>query len=117
MGLYSGWGLSPLRKLKAKLGLYRKYNSERKKDFYQFVLDHKLVVKEFEANGFQVIEKKPAAGVKGFKDEIPLLKPPLQKLFSYKGDNLLVRGTKYALDQVFALFAGHTTFIVLRNRK
>jgi len=109
--------MSPLRKLKAKLGLYRKYSSERKKDFYQFALDHNTVVKDFEANGFKVVEKKPSAGVKGFKDEFSLLKPALQRLFGYKGGNILVRGVRYVLDQLFAFFAGHTIFIVLQNVK
>lgn len=109
--------MSPLRKLKAKLGLYREYNGQGRENFYQFILDLDAVTKDFEVSGFRLLEKTSSAGLKGFKDEASLLKPVLQKLFSYKGGNLLIRGIKFILDQLFAAFAGHTIFIVLRKEK
>ena len=109
--------MSPLRKLKAKLGLYREYDGQGRENFYQFVLDHDAVVRDFEARGFKLMEKAPSAGLKGFKDEVSLFKPVLQKLFSYKGENLLIRGIRFLLDHLLAVFAGHTVFLVLRTEK
>lgn len=107
--------MSPVRRLKAKLGLYRKYKDEGEEAFYQYVLDSDIVIRDFEAKGFKLVARTPAGGLKGFKDEIVFLKPILQKLFNYKGKNILVRGLKYMLDQWLAAFAGHTVFLVLKK--
>ena len=107
--------MSPLRKLKAKLGLYQEYNGNGEENFYQYALDPDIVARDFQAIGFKLVEKIPSAGLKGFKDEVHLFKPILQKLFNYRGKNLLIRGLKYVLDQWLAIFAGHTVFLVLNK--
>jgi len=109
--------MSPLRKLKAKLGLYQKFDGVKKESFYQFALDRNTVVRDFEANGFILVEEKSLGGVKGFKDEVSLSKPLLQRLSWYQGDNLLVRAFRFVLDMSLAIFAGHTMFLIFRNTK
>jgi len=74
-------------------------------------------VRDFEANGFVLEEEKSLGGLKGFKDEVGILKPWLQKLFEYQGSNLLVRVFRFVLDISLAIFAGHTKFLVFRNVK
>jgi SAM-dependent methyltransferase len=107
--------MSPIRRLKARLGSYQEYMGRDKEDFYQYALDAGIVLRDLKASGFKYIEKIPSAGLKGCKDEVFFLKPILQRLFSYKGNSLLVRGLKYMLDQWLAIFAGHTLFLVLRK--
>jgi SAM-dependent methyltransferase len=107
--------MSPIRRLKARLGLYQEYRGSDKEDFYQYALDADIVLGDLKASGFKLVERIPSAGLKGCKDEVFFLKPVLQRLFSYKGNNLLLRGLKYMLDQWLAVFAGHTLFFVLKK--
>jgi SAM-dependent methyltransferase len=109
--------MSLLRRLKAKLGLYQELTSGRKGSLYQYVLSPDTVVRDLEANGFELIEKRPLSGLKGFKDEVNLLRPLLQKLHDYKGQSFWINGFRYVLDNILASFAGHMTFLVLKYNK
>ena len=108
--------MSSLRRLKVRFGLYREFNGGRK-SFYQFALDPKTVIKDFEGAGFKLIDKKCISGIKGFKDEVSIFKALLQKLFDYQGENFWVKGFRFTLDRVLATFAGHMIFLVFRNKK
>lgn len=109
--------MSSLRRLKAKLGLYQEFDRGEMESFYQFVLNPDTAIKDFQASGFKLIEKRPHSGIKGFKDEVSIFKPLLQKLYDYQGESLWVRGFTFVLDKLLASFAGHTIFLVLRNMK
>jgi len=75
--------MAPLRRAKAKLGFYE--NSEKAKpgpkNFYQFALNPQALQANFEKNGFALKYSKPFDGLKGFKDEVLIFKPFLQKLY------------------------------------
>jgi ubiquinone/menaquinone biosynthesis C-methylase UbiE len=110
--------ISPLRRLKTKLGLYRdigELSEGERESFYQFALNAETVIEDFEAIGFKLLEKKSISGIKGFKDEVSPFKPLLQRLFDYEGENLLFMGTSYGLDKLLATFAGHMVFMVFQN--
>lgn len=110
--------MSPLRRLKAKLSLYKEFKGEGKENFYQFALDPETVIKDFETIGFKLLDKKPTSGLKGFKDEVSMFKPILQKLFDYQGKSLWINGFSFVLDKVLATFgAGHMIFLVFKNEK
>lgn len=112
--------MSPLRRLKARLGLYKEFDGEKwenKESFYQFALDQKTVIKDFKSLGFELLDKMPISGIKGLKDEVSIIRPSLQKLFDYQGESFCFRGFKYVLDKLLATLAGHTIFLVFRNRK
>jgi SAM-dependent methyltransferase len=110
--------MSPLRRLKAKLGLYNDFKGEEKENFYQFALDLDTVIKDFEAIGLKLLDKKPTSGLKGFKDEVSIFKPILQKLYDYQGKSLWITGFRFVLDKVLATFgAGHMIFLVFKNIK
>ncbi len=113
--------MSPLRNLKSRLGLYKEYSKEIE-FFYQFALDKKKVIEDFEELGFKLLKKQPLGGIKGLKDEIFLfkrfLKPLLQKLYDYHGNNFLIVGLKYILEKILpTLGTGHKIFLVFRNVK
>ena len=80
--------MSPIRKLKARMGFYQHHFSnelEKKLDsFYQFALDIDNVLNELKKVGFVPMQLKsyewclPHYGIKGFKDELTWFKPILQ---------------------------------------
>jgi len=110
--------LSPLRKIKMKLNIYpeiEELTGKQKERFYQFALDGRTVMEDFTAAEFKLLAKKPTSGLKGFKDEVVFLKPMLQRLFDYRGSNLLIRGLSYGLEKALATFAGHQIFIVFQK--
>jgi len=108
--------MSPLRKLKAKVGIYHLWEeSLGTKSFYQFALDKNEVIKEFERRGFQMMIAKPYNGIKGFKDEVQFSKPFLQYLYNYSGTSLWVNLTRYVLQGCLSLFASHTILVILKR--
>jgi hypothetical protein len=109
--------MSHLRRLKAKLGLYQELTGRRRGGLYQYVLSPDTVIRDLKANGFELIEKRSLSGLKGLKDEVSLFKPLLQKLHDYKGKSFWINGFRFILDSLLASFAGHMTFLVLRNNK
>ena len=110
--------MSPLRRLKAKIGLYSEFNGKGKDDFFQFALNEKVVMTDFKTLGFKLMEKKPVSTIKGFIDEVSLFKQILQKLYDYKGKSKLVRGYRFMLREMLSyLGTGHSIFLVFKNTK
>jgi SAM-dependent methyltransferase len=107
--------MSPLRDAKARLGLYPEYQGEEVSQFFQFALRAEEVVRKFESVGFRLVSKRRIGGIKGFKDEVRLVKAMLQKLFDYNGQNRAVFGTRLLLEKLFSPFTGHSMLLVLRK--
>jgi len=107
--------MSPLRKWKAKRGKYKLFDENKfeKEKFYQFILPHKQIIKNFESIGFKFICKKPFDGVKGLKDEVKVLKPILQKIYDSKSS--IGKGFKFFLSKFLAPFSGHSILLVFRK--
>lgn len=83
--------MSPLRKLKARFGLYPKWDKEQSPThFYQFALNHKSVIQDFTRYGFELVQAKPRDGLKGTKDEVKVLKGLLQELYDYRETSILI---------------------------
>lgn len=108
--------MSPLRKLKAKLKLYRNFkNTDKSDNFYQFVLDPLYVKNDLKKHGFKLIYFKPFGGLKGFKDEIWLIKPLFQRLYDYKGKNSYVKKLKRQLIRVLDKFSSHMMLMIFKK--
>ena len=106
--------MSPLRRLKAFFGIYKKKVPDNLKDnFYQYALNHKHVILDFKNKGFTFCEKNPWDGIKGFKDECFLFKKTLQKIYDGKIKFRFTNGLNRFLEK----FASHMILIVLRNDK
>lgn len=107
--------MSPLRRLKAFFGAYRKYqhSKENQDNFYQFVLSPNSIIKKFESFGFGLEYKTYADGIKGLKDEVGFLKKPLQKI--YDSNNFFLRVARKALNLIFSQFSGHIVLLVLKK--
>jgi SAM-dependent methyltransferase len=71
--------LHPLRRLKARLGLYR--GRPDGLDFYQYAFTEADFTALLQAAGFKIIDQMLYDGFKGVKDEIPLLR----QMFKWRG--------------------------------
>ncbi len=109
--------MSLLRRYKARLFKYPEYeeSGQTKRDFYQFAFDHRAISDDLESKGFKLIDFKPYGGIKGLKDEIPLLKPCLQRLYDKNGRcaNL----TKKMLNLALNPFTNHMGLFIMQKVK
>jgi SAM-dependent methyltransferase len=110
--------MSPLRKLRAKLGRYPEFQKERLdlSKFFQFALDVKRVQKDFSKKGFRIVYKRPFDGIKGLKDELDDF-PSLQKIFNeiYHSKNFFIKIIKYAIHLSCAPVCGHIILMVFKK--
>ena len=108
--------MSPLRKYLSRKGKYPSWDGGEEKvaEFYQFALDANQIVVNFEHAGFKLCEMMPYGGLKGFKDEVVILKPILQPIFD--NQNVFVKVFKKVLDYAFQPFAAHTTLFVFQKK-
>jgi SAM-dependent methyltransferase len=108
--------MSPIRKLKAHLNLYPIWKGGSKPiDFYQFVLDHRSVISNFEKWGFELLNLKPLDGIKGTKSEIHFLYGGLQQFYDYQGRSKIVRGMRFFLSSTLAQVAGHIVLLIFKR--
>lgn len=105
--------MSPLRKIKASLGLYPAWNGENKKDFYQFALSPKTIIRDFETRGFKLVSSGNRGGYKGLKDEASFLRPLMQKIYDSRA--LPARALLLTLDRLLTPFSFHTKLYVFRK--
>jgi SAM-dependent methyltransferase len=109
--------MSPLRKVKARLGMYPPLPPAgfevSANGFYQFALDAQRVSDDFTKAGFQVMERTGCAGLKGFKDEAGPLKPPLQRLYDNPG--VVAGATKLLAEPLLRRWCGHSVLLILRK--
>ncbi len=106
--------MSPLRKLKAKLGFYKEFKNEGEpKDFYQFALDKKKVLNVFSSHGLGLLHSRPMDAVKGLKDEVIFLRPLLRSIYHRR--NFFARGIRFMVNICFSWFASHVMLLVFRK--
>ena len=109
--------MSLLRKLKAKIGLYKKFQREKTNadQFYQFILDKNKTIKDVEQHKFRFILKYPYAATKGIKDEISLLRPLLQKI--YDSRNIIAKGIKFLNSILFSKIARYSILLIFQKNE
>ena len=106
--------LSQLRKWKAGREYFPELpGDEEPEGFYQFALDASLIAKDFESQGFSLVEKRGLSGLKGLKDETEGLRPLLQNLYSSR--SVPARGIKRIISPALARIAGHSALLVLQR--
>lgn len=105
--------LSPLRRLKFRLGMYPKWKGQMIDQFYQFILDPKKVIADFEARGFRTEASSPRGGYFGLMSESGSLRPLLDKL--YRAKPLPFRTMRIGLDRLLGPLSSHTRLYVFRR--
>jgi SAM-dependent methyltransferase len=108
--------LSPLRRLKARLGFYPVWEGqEAPTSFYQFALDHRHVVERFGEWGFDLVQATPMLGLRATKEEVGALNPLLARVYHYKGSSPLVKGLGLVLSKLLTPVSGHQILLVLEK--
>jgi len=109
--------MSPLRRLKARFGLYVTVKQEHQNkelfNFYQFILNHKKVIKNFEHYGFELVEQHPFDGFRGIKDEFNFLDFILGSINGSRSN--LVKAFKIGIGKICEFFSGHCVLLVMRR--
>lgn len=104
--------MSPLRRLKARLGAYPLHQGQRE-NFYQFILPEEHVIERFACSGWVFEKSMPLGGFKGLKDESGHLYKFLQGMYDLK-----FPGSRYAwagVNRVLAPLSFHTIFFQFRK--
>jgi SAM-dependent methyltransferase len=101
-----------LRRLKARLGLYRK--SPAADHFYQYAYRPQEFIHIAESHGFRFVEAFPYSGYKGFKDELPFVRIALAIFRPFgKYGGMMQRGLERFLSlPVFERLFGHMILLV-----
>lgn len=109
--------LSPLRKLKIFFHRYLPFEEKKfdLKNFYQFALDDKQVIKNFKLKRFDLKYKRPLDGVNGLKEEIEILSPVLSKIYSSRF--FPVKILRFILNKLISRFCGHIIFLVFQKNE
>ena len=104
--------MNKLRKLKSKIGKYPVWieNDENLVNFYQFVLDESKIILLFEEKGFELVKKQHLSGLKGLKDEVNVLKKPLQYIFD--GKSLFFKAFSKGISILTNRFSSHSILLV-----
>lgn len=106
--------MSPLRKVKANLGIYKIFSGSLKNDnFYQFILDAEEVKNNVEKYSFKLILKQSFDATKGIKDEIFLLSLVLQKVYNSK--KFIAKGIRFFNSVLFSKVASHSILLVFKK--
>lgn len=107
--------MSVLRKIKASLRLYPdcEHDNEIRDKFYQFALSQESVIEQFTSIGFKFVKYSPRDGVKGLKDEIGILRSPLQ--WCWEAKSIFARVMKKIIDFTVKRFSGHMAFYVFKK--
>jgi SAM-dependent methyltransferase len=105
--------MSPLRRLKAKMGIYPSIEGRDLTGFYQFILSPESIIQGFERHGFRFVSSKARGGFKGIKDEAGFLRGPLQMLYNMKQP--LARMIRAGVDTVISPLSFHTRLYVFQK--
>ncbi len=106
--------MSRLRRLKAALNMYEVLEDDKFNEvFYEYVLDHLAVARDFEKRGFKLKYVYRNNGFKGIKEEAGNLRPWMQGW----GDSpwIMARVTKVAVSESTKWFNSHTIVLVLQK--
>jgi ubiquinone/menaquinone biosynthesis C-methylase UbiE len=107
--------MSLLRKTKALLGLFPKWQEDSNKTqrFYQFALNNKSVIKIFESNGFELIKKHSRGSLKELQEEVKFL----NKIISNFTKKMPKIATLFAIgmDLIPFIPLGHTSLLIFRK--
>ena len=107
--------MSPLRKMKQKLKLYQTDESGAVGSFYQYALDYRYVANLLRKRGLKIVCMKKLDGIKGTKDEIKLIKSPLQKLYDYRDESIIIKGFRKMLGMMFSVVSAHCIMLICRK--
>jgi SAM-dependent methyltransferase len=106
--------MSFIRKMKAKLGRYPRFNDKINiDDFYQFVYDPKSIISNFSENGFVLLKHKKHDALKGIGDEIKIFKSLIEHLNNRK--SFISKAIIKSVSLLGILFGNHLSLFVFKK--
>lgn len=111
--------MSLLRKLKASCRIYPTINDACnicQTDFYCYILPHKKIIDDFEEKGFKLVKTYNWEGNKGLRDEVKVLRMPLQYITQFRNRNIIFKIFIRILDIFVSPLAGHECLFVFKKR-
>ena len=106
--------LSPIRRLKARLGLYPLLDKIEAGTFYQYAYSPQEVIRVAATYGFVLRKQRFFDGIKGLKDEVAPIRGILQRL--YDSSNLTARLLRRIADVVLRGSCGHMSYFVFEKK-
>lgn len=109
--------MSRLRRMKAFCGCYEKWegNHNNIESFYQFALSENEVISTLSKNGFSYIAKQYTSAFKGFKDEIKIFAPCMQKI--YESRSLTAKLVKGISEIILNQISPHMVLMIFKKNK
>lgn len=107
--------LSPLRRAKARLGLYPMLDQIAPSTFYQYAYSPEEVIQVAAAHGFVLRKRRFFDGIKGLKDETLLFRNTLQHM--YDSSHLVARLLRRLIDVVLRGACGHMAYFVFEKKR
>ena len=113
--------ISLLRRIKIKLKKYKRYKEIIQKQnglyFYQYAFSVAELKKMFREKGLKIVFTFPWSGIKGLKDEVIFLRPLVERIDSISTHSTIGLIVKRIFDILFASFASHIRYFILRIEK
>ena len=103
--------MSPIRKMKGRLGLYKLYDGHKPDNFYQFALDHRTVLSALQERGFHLIKKITYNPQQGLWEESPVF----NSVFASENRRLLARLFRKVIALLLSPLICHSIALVLRK--
>ncbi len=109
--------ISVLRRIKILLGAYNNKNQETSEgfEFYQFAFNPLSIIINLERHGFKLISRRGEDGLRGFKQAFPVLRPILQGLYNYRGENYMIRAVRLIINKLLSPLCGHMCQLVMQK--
>jgi len=109
--------MSKLRKFKARKNKYPIWENNENEitNFYQFALNEKTVIQDLKKLNFKLVQTHHLAGIKGLKDEINVLKKPLQRIYNSK--RITGKILSGIISLIFNQFTSHSILLILQKEK
>lgn len=107
--------MSRLRKLKAAFKMYELLDDQEIMDeFYEYVLNHEVIARDFMRRGFRLRYVYRNNGYKGIKEEVGKWQPWMQSWGDSKW--VIAKVTKVVLSESTRWFNNHTVVLVLQKK-
>lgn len=108
--------MSGIRRLKARLGLYKKWSGPLPADFYQFAFRTETVFVDFEKAGFSIVLVLPFSGFRGTMSEHSAVNPAGAGQAASGPIGAAARSVYCFVSRRILPFAAHSILVVMRKR-
>jgi len=92
--------MNQIRRIKAMCRLVPRWNGQDYADFFQFALDHRSVLGDFERLGFTLARACPVLQRQGMNEEAPRIAQALERMYKCESRNVAFRAARRLVHEV-----------------